>query len=68
MKQSCLLKITWPKKVNPTKLYSLAMLHLHHKKYFILHNPNDKPSNYFILLMFSSIFNFHTIHEHEPWI
>ena len=25
MKQSCLLKITWPKKVIPTKSYSLAV-------------------------------------------
>ena len=33
IKQSCLLKITWPKKVIPTKSYSLAMLHLHHTKY-----------------------------------
>ena len=33
MKQSCLLKITWPKKVIPIKSYSLAMLHLPHTKY-----------------------------------
>ena len=33
-KQSCLLKITWPKKVIPTKSYSLAMLYLHHTKIF----------------------------------
>ena len=32
-KQSCLLKITWPKKVIPTKSYSLALLYLHHTKY-----------------------------------
>ena len=32
-KQLCLLKITWPKKVIPTKSYSLAMLHLPHTKY-----------------------------------
>ena len=32
-KQSCLLKITWPKKVIPTKSYSVAMLYLHHTKY-----------------------------------
>ena len=32
-KQLCLLKITWPKKVIPTKSYSLAMLHLPHIKY-----------------------------------
>ena len=33
IKQLCLLKITWPKKVIPTKSYSLAMLYLHHTKY-----------------------------------
>ena len=43
------------------------MLHLHHTKYFIMHNPDDKPSNCFILLMFSSLLNFHAIHEREPW-
>ena len=32
-KQLCLLKITWPKKVIPTKLYSLGVLYLHHTKY-----------------------------------
>ena len=32
-KQLCLLKITWPKKVIPTKSYSLSMLYLHHTKY-----------------------------------
>ena len=30
-----------------------------------MHNPDDKPSNCFILLMFSNFFNFHAIHEHE---
>ena len=29
----------------------------------IMHNPDDKPSNCFILLMFSNLFNFHAIHE-----
>ena len=33
-----------------------------------MHNPDDKPSNCFILLMFSNFFNFHAIHEREPWI
>ena len=33
----------------------------------IMHNPDDKPSNCFILLMFSNLFNFHGIHEREPW-
>ena len=32
-KQLCLLKITWLKKVIPTKSYSLAMPYLHHTKY-----------------------------------
>ena len=32
-----------------------------------MHNPDDKPSNCFILLMFSNFFNFHAIHEREPW-
>ena len=32
-KQLCLLKITWLKKVIPTKSYSLSMLYLHHTKY-----------------------------------
>ena len=32
-----------------------------------MHNPDDKPSNCFILLMFSSLFNFHAIHEREPY-
>ena len=67
MKQSCLLKITWPKKVIPTKSYSLAMFHLHHTKYFIMHNPDDKLSSCFILLVFSNFFNFHAIHEREAW-
>ena len=67
-KQSCLLKITWAKKVIPTKSYSLAMLYLHHTKYLIMHNPDEKPSNCFILLMFSNFFSLHAIHEREPWI
>ena len=32
-KQLCLLKITWLKKVIPTKSYSLAMPYVHHTKY-----------------------------------
>ena len=31
-----------------------------------MHNPDDKPSNCSILLMFSNLFNFHAIHECEP--
>ena len=32
-----------------------------------MHNPDKKPSNCFLLLMFSKLFNFHAIHEREPW-
>ena len=32
-----------------------------------MHNPDDKPSNCLILLMFSNFFNLHAIHEREPW-
>ena len=42
-------KISMLKKVIPTKSYSLAMLYLHHTKYLVMHNPDDKPSNCFIL-------------------
>ena len=66
-KQLRLLKITWPKKAIPTKSYSLAMLHIHHTKYVIMQNPDEKPSNCFILLMFSNFFNLHAIYEPEPW-
>ena len=55
-KQLCLLKITWPKKAIPTKSYSLAMLYLHHTKYLNHAQPDDKPSNCFILLIFSKLF------------
>ena len=34
------------------------MLHLHHIMYFIMHNPDDKPSNYFILLVFPTFSTF----------
>ena len=44
------------------------LLYLHHTKYLIMHNPDDKPSNCFILFMFSNFFNLHTIHERGPWI
>ena len=30
------------------------MLYLHHTKYLIMHNPDDKPGNCFILLVFSN--------------
>ena len=48
-KQSCLLKITWPKKAIPTKSYSLAMLYLHHIKYLNHAQPQFQPRNCFIL-------------------
>ena len=38
-KQLCLLKISWPKKVIPTKSYSLAMLYLHHTVFKSCTNP-----------------------------
>ena len=50
--------MSWPKIVIPNKSYSLSMLYIHHTKYFIMHNPDDKPSNCFILLMFSSFSTF----------
>ena len=31
----------------------------------IMHNPDDKTNNCFILLAFSNLFNFDAIHEHE---
>ena len=34
------------------------MLYIHHIKYLIMHNPDDKPSNCFILLMFSNFLIF----------
>src|SRR6187401_3497447 len=45
--RSCLLKITWPKKVIPTKSYSLAMLPLHHTKYSYHAQPRFQQSNCF---------------------
>ena len=33
----------------------------------IMHNPDDKPNNCFILLAFSKLFYLHAIHVHEPW-
>ena len=39
------------------------MLHLHDTKYLNHAQPRCKPSNCFILLMFSNFFNFHAIHE-----
>ena len=32
-----------------------------------MHNPDDNPSNCFVLLMFSNFFNLHAIYDREPW-
>ena len=52
-KQLCLLKITWPKKVIPTKSYSLAMLYLHHTKYLNHAQPRWQAKQLFHTLTFS---------------
>ena len=33
------------------------MLHLHHTKYLIMHNPDDEPSNWFILFNALQLFS-----------
>ena len=55
-KQLCLLKITWPKKVIPTKSYSLAMLYLHHTKYLNHAQPRWEAKQLFHTLTFSKPF------------
>ena len=56
-KQLCLLKITWPKKVIPTKSYSLVMLHFRHTRMLSsCTNPMtsqaiDSYSNFFITFL-----------------
>src|SRR6187399_1940365 len=67
IKQSCLLKILWLKKVIPTKSYSLAMLPLLTQNIHIMHNPDFSQALVFILYLFKP-FNFYAIHEREPWI
>ena len=67
IKQSCLLKILWLKKVIPTKSYSLAMLPLLTQNIHIMHNPDFSRAFVFMLYLFKP-FNFHAIHEREPWI
>ena len=57
-KQSCLLKITWPKKVIPTKSYSLAMLYLHHTKYLNHAQPRWQAKQLFHTLVISIFFQF----------
>ena len=52
-KQLCLLKITWLKKVIPTKSYSLAMLHLPHTKYLNHAQPRWQAKQLFHTLTFS---------------
>ena len=69
IKQSCLFKTTRPKQAYPYKIIPFGHASSSsHKNAPIMHNPDDKPSNCFILLMFSKLFNFHAIHEREPWI
>ena len=67
-KQLCLIKITQPKQVIPTKSYSLAILHLPHTKYSYHVRPQFQPSNWYILLTRFSLFNSYAIHERKPWI
>ena len=55
-KQLCLLKITWPKKVIPTKSYSLAILHLHHTNYLNYAQPRWQAKQLFHTLTFSKLF------------
>ena len=52
-KQLCPLKITWPKKVIPTKAYSLAMLYLHHTNYLNHAQPRWQAKQLFHTLNFS---------------
>ena len=55
-KQSCLLKISWPKKVIPTKSYSPAMLYLHHIKYLNHAQPRWQAKQLFHTPTFSKLF------------
>ena len=66
-KQSCLLKITWLKKVIPTKSYSLAVTLSSSHKVFNHAQPRWQAKQLFHTLVFSNFFNFHAIHEREPW-
>ena len=45
-KQSCLLKISWLKKVIHTKLYNLVMLYLHHTKFLSCTTSVQSHSNF----------------------
>ena len=56
IKQSCLFKITWPKKVIPTKSYGLAMLHLHHTKHSNHAQPRWQAEQLFHTLVISNFF------------
>ena len=68
IKQSCLLKITWLKKVIPTKSYSLAIALSSSHKVFNHAQPRWQAKQLFRTLVISNLFTFHAIHEHEPWI
>src|SRR6187401_2049029 len=66
-KQSCLLKILWLKEVIPSKSYGVGYApSLSHKNIHIMHNPDFSQALVFILYLFKP-FNFHAIHEREPW-
>ena len=67
-KQLCLLKITWLKKVIPTKSYSLVMFHFRHTR--MLSSCTTPMTSQAIVSYLSNLklINFHAIHEREPWI
>ena len=58
IKQSCLLKITWLKKVIPKKSYSLAMLYLHHTQYLNHAQPRWQAKQLFHTLVISNFSTF----------
>ena len=68
IKHSCLFKTTRPKQAYPYKIIQFGHASFSsHKNAPMMHNLDDKPSNWFILLVFSNFFNLHAIHEREPW-
>ena len=66
-KQLCLIKINNQRKLIPTKSDSLAMLHFRHTKCSRHAQPRRQAKQMFHTLVFSNFFNFHAIHEREPW-
>ena len=66
-KQLCPLKITWPKKVHPYKIIQFGYaLSSSHKIFRSCTTPMTSQAivSYFSIL---KLFNFHAIHEREPW-